>query len=315
MLEDSPAGTVPVGNLSATDPDSGDTLPLFHPYGPTRGGRFQIARPNQLQVAAGQRTWITRRCSLPSHNVSAVQETRGPRRPDIFQELRSASAKRFLFPDRHHLERHDGAGEFSRRNPRGQPCRPSIQKSATRTHAFTLTDNAGGRFQISVNQLQVAPAGPNFEATAAFNVTIRATDRGGLTLDKTFAISLSNVNEAPASLALSSALGSRKLSGGDVIGLLSATDVDAGDTQTFSLTDNAGGRFQSRRHSTCQVATGANGTSGWPRATTSRSGVTDSGKFDRGPEGFSISVSGVNEAPTAIALSAAPIPENSAAEP
>jgi parallel beta-helix repeat protein len=64
------------------------------------------------------------------------------------------------------------------------------------SHTFTLLDNAGGRFAISGNSLVVA-AGANldYETAASHQVTIRATDSGGLSVDKTFTINVQNINE------------------------------------------------------------------------------------------------------------------------
>jgi hypothetical protein len=63
-------------------------------------------------------------------------------------------------------------------------------------HTFTLLDDAGGRFAISGNRIVVAGgAALNYEAGTSHNVTVRATDGGGLSYDETFAINVQNVNE------------------------------------------------------------------------------------------------------------------------
>ena len=51
-------------------------------------------------------------------------------------------------------------------------------------------------------------------------------------------------NAAPSSLALSAASVSELSADGTVVGTLSATDPNAGDTFTYELLDNAGGRFR-----------------------------------------------------------------------
>lgn len=64
------------------------------------------------------------------------------------------------------------------------------------THTFTLVDDAGGRFAISAGKLVVASgASLDFETAATHTIVVRATDSGGLTLDKTLAITVQNVNE------------------------------------------------------------------------------------------------------------------------
>ncbi|MEH2058174.1 MAG: putative Ig domain-containing protein [Nostoc sp.] len=67
------------------------------------------------------------------------------------------------------------------------------------THTYTLEDNAGGRFRIVGNQLQVADGTLlNFESSTQHSVTITSTDANGLSLTKVFAIAVTNVNETPS---------------------------------------------------------------------------------------------------------------------
>lgn len=67
------------------------------------------------------------------------------------------------------------------------------------TKAYSLTDNAGGRFAINsvTGQITVANSSLlNYEVATSHNVTVRVTDSGGLTYDETFTINLTDVNEA-----------------------------------------------------------------------------------------------------------------------
>jgi hypothetical protein len=110
------------------------------------------------------------------------------------------------------------------------------------TLTFSLTDAAAGHFSIDNNNLVVA--GPlDFETAPSFDVTVRATDSGGLTFDQTFTITVTNVNEAPTALALNNTSVAENSADGAIVGALTGTDPDAGDHLTFSLTDNAGGHF------------------------------------------------------------------------
>ncbi len=113
------------------------------------------------------------------------------------------------------------------------------------SHTFSLTNSAGGRFKVVANQVQVDNGSLlNLEANTSHNITVRATDAGGLTFDKTFTISVTNVNEAPTEIALSNSSVPENSATGTVVGNLSAADPDAGDSHTFSLIDSAGGRFK-----------------------------------------------------------------------
>ncbi len=59
---------------------------------------------------------------------------------------------------------------------------------------YTLLNSAGGRFTVAGNQLRVANhVLLDYEQAKSHTITLRATDRGGLTVDKTFAINVLNV--------------------------------------------------------------------------------------------------------------------------
>src|SRR4051812_2096074 len=117
---------------------------------------------------------------------------------------------------------------------------PDVGDTAT----FSLTNDAGGRFAVSGSNLVVANGSLlNFESTTSHSVTVRVTDSGGATLDKVFAIAVTDVYEAPIASSLSNSSVPENSANGTVVGALSATDPDAGDSVAFSLINNAGGRF------------------------------------------------------------------------
>ena len=109
---------------------------------------------------------------------------------------------------------------------------------------------------------------------------------------------ITSVNDAPTDLALSASSVAENAANGTVIGTISGTDVDTGDTKTYSLTDSAGGRFAI--DSSTGVVTVANGTLLNYEAATSHNvtvRVTDSGGLTY-DETFTIQLTNVNEAPT-----------------
>jgi hypothetical protein len=64
------------------------------------------------------------------------------------------------------------------------------------TFTYTLLDSAGGRFKVVSNQLQVDNGTLlDYESNTSHNVTIRTTDSGGLSYDKTFVITVINLSE------------------------------------------------------------------------------------------------------------------------
>ena len=83
----------------------------------------------------------------------------------------------------------------------------------------------------------------DYEKAASQYVTVKVTDSGGNTYAETFTIALVDVNEAPIDLSLSGNTVAENAANGTTVGTVTATDPDAGDTATYALIDNAGGRF------------------------------------------------------------------------
>ena len=98
-------------------------------------------------------------------------------------------------------------------------------------------DNAA--FNISGDQLR-ADASLDFETKSSYSIRIRSTDQGGLFTEKAFTIAVSNVNETPTAVALSAASIAENAGADAVVGSLSTTDPDAGDTFTYTLVTGTG---------------------------------------------------------------------------
>ncbi len=123
---------------------------------------------------------------------------------------------------------------------------------ATDTVTYSLTDNAGGRFAIDANTGVVTVADTSlldFETATSHTVTIQATSTDGSTSTETFTINLTDDTSEAAVGPVTDSDGtantiSESVANGSAVGLTGlATDADATDTVTYSLTDNAGGRF------------------------------------------------------------------------
>ncbi|KQY91322.1 hypothetical protein ASD25_19430 [Brevundimonas sp. Root1423] len=81
------------------------------------------------------------------------------------------------------------------------------------------------------------------ETEAAFDIVVRATDAGGLFVDHHQTVTVGDVNEAPATIALDGARVKENAAAGAVVGTASAEDPKD-DALVFSLTDDAQGRFR-----------------------------------------------------------------------
>ncbi|MCA9278856.1 MAG: cadherin domain-containing protein [Phycisphaerales bacterium] len=75
------------------------------------------------------------------------------------------------------------------------------------------------------------------ETEPSVSVTLTATDASGATYAESFTLEITDVNEAPVSIELTSTTISENASGTD-LGVVSITDVDAGDAHTISVSDD-----------------------------------------------------------------------------
>ena len=188
-----------------------------------------------------------------------------------------------------------------------------VDPDAGATFSYALTDSAGGRFAINTTTGAITVANGsllNYEAATSHAITVRVTDQGGLTFDKNFTIAVTNVNEAPTNATLSASTVAENAANGTAVGTVAGVDPDAGATFSYSLTNNAGGRFAI--NATTGAITVANGSLLNYEAATSHAitvRVTDQGglTFDKN---FTIAVTNLNEAPTNATLTGGSIAEN-----
>lgn len=111
--------------------------------------------------------------------------------------------------------------------------------SALTTLGATLTRNQGNLVLDPGTIFQALAAGQ----TASDSFLYSVVDSAGVTASASVTVTVSGVNDAPVGLALSAARVDENAASGTIIGTLTASDVDQGDTLAFALTDNAGGRF------------------------------------------------------------------------
>ena len=161
------------------------------------------------------------------------------------------------------------------------------------------TDNAS--FTINGSSLR-AVAAFDFETKTSYSFRLKVTDKGGLSFEKEFTISVINVNEAPTALALSNTSVLENGASGTTVGTLAGTDADAGDTHTYALVtgtganDNASFTIVGNSIRTAAVFDFETKSSYSVRVR-----VTDAGglSFEKA---FTITVTDVNEAPTLTAI-------------
>ncbi|WP_445372870.1 putative Ig domain-containing protein [Methylomonas sp. HW2-6] len=171
------------------------------------------------------------------------------------------------------------------------------------TISYSLTDDAGGRFAIDSSTGVVTVADGSlldYETATSHSITILATSSDGSTNSQTFSIAVTNVNDNPVSIITDSdtALNtiSENAANGTVVGITAlASDADAGASISYSLSDNAGGRFAI--DSTTGVVTVADGSLLDYETATSHSitVLATSSDGSTNSQTFSIAVTNVND--------------------
>jgi hypothetical protein len=115
---------------------------------------------------------------------------------------------------------------------------------------YSLSDDAGGLFQIdAATGVVTVAAALDYETATSHQITVVATDKGGLTASETFTIAVTNVDDNPTTTPVDTDDTTNSLAenaeAGAAVGITAnATDGDAGATVTYSLSDDAEGLFQ-----------------------------------------------------------------------
>jgi hypothetical protein len=75
---------------------------------------------------------------------------------------------------------------------------------------------------------------------SSYAVRVRSADQGGLSTEKAFTVTVTNLNETPADITLSSATVAENSAVGTAVGNFTTTDLDAGNTFTYTLVSGEG---------------------------------------------------------------------------
>jgi large repetitive protein len=242
VAENSPNGTS-VGTVTATDPDPGQTL-TFSLTGGNTGGAFAInASTGQLTVAnsAALDFETTPTFSL---TVQALDNGSPPLAGTgtVTVNLTDVNEPPVVTP---------ATFTIPENSPNGTSVGTvtATDPDAGQTKTFSITaGNTGGAFTInaSTGQITVATsAAVNFETNPTFSLTVQVMDNGAPPLSgtATITVNLTDVNEAPVVNPATFTLPENSPNG-TTVGTVTATDPDAGQTKTFSITaGNTGGAF------------------------------------------------------------------------
>ncbi|MDP2901989.1 MAG: ExeM/NucH family extracellular endonuclease [Methylovulum sp.] len=152
----------------------------------------------------------------------------------------------------------------------------------------------------------------NFEAKASYSFTVVATDTAGLTAEKAIIVNVANVNEAPVFNSGSIGSVAENAAASTAIYTATATDVDAGDTRSYSLKPAAGDVALLDINAVAGVVTLKNPANFETKASYGFTVVaTDAGGL-AAEQAVVVSVSNVNEAPVFSSGSIGSVAENAA---
>ncbi|MBL8707581.1 MAG: cadherin domain-containing protein, partial [Rhodospirillaceae bacterium] len=126
----------------------------------------------------------------------------------------------------------------------------AIDPDAGDTVSYSLSDSAGGRFAIdAVTGVVTVAAALDYESATSHDITVLATSSDGSSNSQNFTIQISNVNDNPVVGPVDSNgaanLVAENTAIGTAVGITAtASDADTGATISYTLSDNAGGRFE-----------------------------------------------------------------------
>lgn len=173
-ITENSAQNTPVGTLSSTP--TGATFALSD----NAGGRFQLVSGNQIQAGATPTDYET----ATSHNITVVGTRQGESLPKVIAiTVTNANELTNITLDANSLAENSGQG-----TPVGNLA--SVPAGAT----FTLTDTAGGRFQLASGQLQAGTVATDYETATSHDVTVSAT-LGADTIQRTFTVNVTDVQD------------------------------------------------------------------------------------------------------------------------
>ena len=186
----------------------------------------------------------------------------------------------------------------------------STDEDTDDTFTYALSGTDKDFFELSGNTLKLKEASTaDFETKSSYDVTITTTDAGGLSKAQDLTVNVTDVNDNPTAVALSSSSFDENTSGSDV-GTLSSTDEDTDDTFTYALsgTDQdffelSGTTLKLKEASSADFET----KSSYDVTIT----TTDAGGLSKAQD-LTVNVTDVNESPTDLGLSATAVAENTA---
>ncbi|MDB9537844.1 cadherin domain-containing protein [Dolichospermum planctonicum CS-1226] len=232
--EGKPIGTV-VGDLTSTDPDTGKTFTytLVTGEGATDNSLFTIV-DNQLQTNSvfdfETKNSYRIRVKTTDQNGSSFEKPLTIDVSNVNETPTDLTLSNSTVVENKAIG--TVVGNFTSTDPdTGNTFTYSLVSGtgATDNSLFTIVDN-----QLQTNSVF------DFETKNSYRIRVKTTDQGGLFYEKPLTIGVTNVNETPTNLTLSTSTVAENQVIGTVVGNLTTTDPDTGNTFTYSLVTGDG---------------------------------------------------------------------------
>ena len=177
----------------------------------------------------------------------------------------------------------------------------------TLTYIATLEDGSALPSWLTFDAATGTFSGtPLNDDVGVISVTVTATD-GSFSVTDTFNLTVVNTNDDPTAVSLSASVVNENADGA-VVGILTTDDVDVGDTHTYSLSGDDASLFEVvNGELKLKAGVSADYES---KSTYAVTVTTTDGSGSTFAQSFNVAITDVNEAPTAISLSASSIDEN-----
>ncbi len=311
--ESSDIGTA-VGTLSSTDANAGDTFTyaLVAGEGDTDNASFVIDG-DQLKTAgeldfATQSSYSVRVSSTDAGGLSTT-ETFTITVAETAVPVNSAPTDISLSSDT--IEETAPAGSVV-----GTLVAVDADAGETFTYVAALVEGAGdtdnNSFVIEGDQLKTAVE-LDFATQSSYTIHLRATDAGGLSVEKTLTINVTEAaaadNSAPTAITIDQNIVAAGQPVDTVIGALSSVDPDDGDTFTYTVVSNDGAEPDAFKIVDGNLVTNKIFDDAIDDMYSVDVQTEDAGGLTL-TQTLEIMISGVNQAPTAIAITGSSIPAN-----
>ena len=306
--ENQPTGTI-VGNLTTSDPDASDTYTysLISGTGSTDNGNFTIVN-NTLRTNAVFDFETDNSYNIRLQSRDAGGET-------VQQAFVITINNNNEAPTAINLT--NTSFDENRPTPITIGTLSSDDTDPGDSHMYRLVSGTGstdnGNFFINGNILSINLIGTaNFENKSSYTIRVESRDEQSNTFEQNFTITVNDLNEIPTAITLSNNRVDENQLSGTLVGTLSATDPDAGESHTYRFVAVNNGLPEDSLQFTLSgntITTNAVFNHGTKISYLVKIEVEDNGgsTFE---QTFTIFINNLNFAPTDITLSNASVDEN-----